>query len=121
MLYAIVQDIKFNLGLLLKNRCTGALTHPSLITLLCKLAGVSMSESEEKTPPKIPLLVPKSKKGSTSHDIYVRDDEDKGDAALTTKEEVEDDEIAIELPPRAYISQGLIDDHCLDGEVLQGI
>ena len=49
----------------LQNKCTGALTHnPSLITILYKLAGVPMSEFEEKTPPKLPLPVPKSKNGS---------------------------------------------------------
>ena len=69
LLYAIVQDIKFHLGFviqnlileMLKNRCIDALTHPSLITLLSKLAGVSMSKSKEKTSPKLPLPVPKSK------------------------------------------------------------
>ena len=60
LLYVIFQDIRFDLGFViensilkaLQNRSTGALTHPSLITLLCKLAGVPMSESEEKTSPK---------------------------------------------------------------------
>ena len=69
LLYAIVHDLKFDLGFViensilevLQNRCTGAHTHPSLITLLCKLAGVPMSESEEKTLPKLPLPMPKQR------------------------------------------------------------
>ena len=51
MVYAIMQNIKFDLEFviqnsimdIMKNECIGTLTHPSLITLLCKLAGVSMS------------------------------------------------------------------------------
>ena len=80
---------------MLKNRCTGVLMHPSLITLLCKLAGVSMSESEEKTPPKLPLPVLKSKEGSTYQDTNA---EDEGDATPVAEKKVQDDETTIELP-----------------------
>ena len=74
LLYAIVEEIKFDLGFVIKSsiiepsqgQCTGVVTHPSLITLLCKMAGVPMSESEEKSPHKLPLPMPKSKDGSTS-------------------------------------------------------
>ena len=86
LLYVIVQDIKFDFGFVIENsilkafqnRSTGALTHPSLITLLCKLAGVPMPESEEMTSPKIPVLVPKTKASSTSQDMDVDNDEEGG-------------------------------------------
>ena len=60
----------------LQNRSTGALTHPSLITLLCKLVGVPMSESEDKTLPKLPMPVPKTKASSISQDMDDNNDEE---------------------------------------------
>ena len=64
----------------LQNRCTGTLTHPSLIALLYKLAGVPMSEFEEKTPPKLPLPVPKSK-----NDFEEEPNEEGGDDKMRRK------------------------------------
>ena len=53
LLYAIVQDIKFDVGHVIERviiestqgQCTRALIHPSLITQLCRLAEVPMFES----------------------------------------------------------------------------
>ena len=98
LLYAIVHDIKFDLEFVIKNsilkvlynRCTGALTHHSLITLLYKLAGVPMSESEEKTPPKMPLHVPKSKN--------CFEEEPNAKAKEEESEESKEDEPTIEEP-----------------------
>ena len=60
----------------LQTRSPRALTHPSLITLLCKLDGVPMSESEEKTSPKLPVPIPKTKASSTSQDMDDDNDEE---------------------------------------------
>ena len=58
-----------------------------------------MLKSKEKTLPKLPLLVPKSKEGCTYlPDTDTEDDEDKGDAVLATKEEVADDETVAKMP-----------------------
>ena len=98
LLYAIVHDTKFDLEFVIENsilkilynRCTGALTHHSLITLLCKLASVPISESEEKTPPKFPLHLPKSKNGF--------EEEPNAKAREEESEESKEDEPAIEEP-----------------------
>ena len=72
LLYAIMQDIKFDVGFVIESaiiestqwRCIGALIHPLLIMLLCKLPGVPISESEEKSWHKFLVLFPKKKNGS---------------------------------------------------------
>ena len=71
MLFGIVQGIKFDVGHVIKRgiieptqgRCTRALIHPPLITQLCRLAEVSMLESKEKSPNRLPVLLPKIKNG----------------------------------------------------------
>ena len=73
-------------------RCTGTLTHPLLIKLLCKLVGLFMSESEEKTPPKISFPIPKSREGSTSQDTCEANYEEEGDI----EQDAKDDEITVE-------------------------
>ena len=73
ILYAIMEDIKFDVGYVIERgiiestqrRCTRALIHPSLITLLCKMVDVPMSESEEKSPHKLPVPFLKKKNGSS--------------------------------------------------------
>ena len=57
-----------------------------------------LSKSEEKTPPKLPLLVPKSKEGSTSQDTDAEDDDDEGDAMPMVEEEAVDVVMVAELP-----------------------
>ena len=74
LLYAIHNDIKFDVGHVIDSsvlestngRCIRALTHASLVTMICKLAGVRMIESEEQCPPLIPLPLPKTKKAIKS-------------------------------------------------------
>ena len=46
-------------------QCNRALIHPSLITHLCRLAEVPKLESEEKSPHKLPMPLPKAKNGSS--------------------------------------------------------
>ena len=53
-------------------KCTRALTYPSLITMLCKMAGVRMSETKEKSPRITSLPLSKSKTGSR----FLRHDQD---------------------------------------------
>ena len=72
---------------ILQIRCTDVLTYPYLITLLCKLVGVPMLESEEKTLLKLPLLVPKSKNGSGE-----KPDKEGGEVDKEAEEELEEDE-----------------------------
>ena len=45
-------------------RCTSALIHPSLITELCRSAGVPMLDSEEQVQQRLPIPLPKIKFGS---------------------------------------------------------
>ena len=45
-------------------RCTEALIHPSLIAQLCRLAEVSMLDSEEQVQQRLPIPLPKVKFGS---------------------------------------------------------
>ena len=55
LLYAMTKGFQFDLGMIIERgliesthgRCTGALIHPSLITQLCRSAGVLMLDSEE--------------------------------------------------------------------------
>ena len=55
LLYAMTTGLQFHIGSVIERgliestqgRCTGALIHPSLITQLCRLAGVQKMESEE--------------------------------------------------------------------------
>ena len=88
---------------LLRNKCMGALTHQSLITLLCRLAGVPMNNSKEKTPPKLLLLVSRSKEGSTGSDTDIEEDNAGGEADL------KEAEVSIDNKPVVEPSQDLID------------
>ena len=45
-------------------RCIGALIHPSLITQLCRSAGVPMLDSEEQVQQLLPIPLPRVKFGS---------------------------------------------------------
>ena len=56
LLYAMTKEFQFDIGTIIERglmesthgRCTGALIHPSLITELCRSAGVPMLDSEEQ-------------------------------------------------------------------------
>ena len=69
LLYAIVKNMKFDVGYVIergiiestKGRCTGVLIHLTLITLLCKIVKVHMSDSEEKSLHKLLVPLPKKK------------------------------------------------------------
>ena len=115
MLYAIVQDIKFEVGFViqnsvldvLRNKCTGSLAHVLLITLLCKLASVPMNDSEEKTLPKLLLPVPKSNEDSTSSNTDTEEDNAGGDVDPVVAEVSVDDELVAEpsqdpIDPRVH-------------------
>ena len=65
--YAIVSRFMFNVGMVIENSIIEsvygkAITHPSLITELCLLAGVEISRDEEKCPPMVPFPFPKKNK-----------------------------------------------------------
>ena len=69
--YAIVSRFKFNVGMVIENSIMEsvygkAITHPSVITELCLLAGVEISRDEEKCPPMVPFPFPKKKKACPS-------------------------------------------------------
>ena len=60
---AIVEGYKFNMGQVIENSILKSAyhkenTHPSLITKLCKEAGVPIGENEERCPPMHPLHYP---------------------------------------------------------------
>ena len=61
-----------------------ALIHPSLIILLCKLAEVPMLESEEKSPHKLSMPLPK-KKDNSSQDMDEATEEEAGEEKVATK------------------------------------
>ena len=108
LLYAIVHNIKFDVGYVIERgiieptqgRCTGALIHSSLITLLCKLAEVPMLESEEKYPHKLPVPLPTKKNGS-SQDMDEKTYEEGGEeGAVTTavEEDPQEEKKEVEIP-----------------------
>ena len=83
LLYAITKGFQFDIRSIIERgliestqgRCTGALIHPSLITLLCRLAKVPMLDSEERVQQRLPIPLPKAKFG-TSGDSDEETDED---------------------------------------------
>ena len=85
LLYAIVHDIKFDVGHVIEReiiestqgRCTGALIHPSLITQLCRLAEVSMLEFEEKSPYRILVPLPKAKNGHLMTEMTMKQEKER--------------------------------------------
>ena len=104
LLYAIVKNIKFNVGYVTKigiiesaqGRCTGALIHPSLITILCKMYEVPMLDFEEQSPHKRPIPLPTTKNGSSEDS---EDDTEERRAKEEVKvEEVEEEEETDEAP-----------------------
>ena len=70
LLYAILMNIKFNLGNIIQNsrveRDVGkSLIHPSLITQLCRDAKVVIESDKERSPSMAPLSFPIEKKART--------------------------------------------------------
>ena len=59
--FDIVSVIKRGLIVSTEGRCTRALIHPSLITLLCRMAEVSMLDSEEQVEQCLPIPLPKAR------------------------------------------------------------
>ena len=88
LLYAMTKGFQFDIrsvierGLieLTQGRCTKALIPPSLITQLCRLAEVSMLDSEEQVQQSLPIPLSKAKFWSPGDS----DDETDDDAAATT-------------------------------------
>ena len=92
LLYEIVQGIQFDVGHVIargiiestKGRCTRALIHPSLITLLCQNAEVPMHDSKEKATHRLLVPLPKSKEGV--HDDMDEDEEEAFAAGDSSKD-----------------------------------
>ena len=88
LLYAMTKGFQFDLGTVIERgliesthvRCTGALIHPSLITQLCRSAGVPMLDSEEQVQQCLPIPLPRVKFGSPDES----DDETKNDVLVAT-------------------------------------
>ena len=109
--YAIVKGYKFNVGKIIKNSILEvvygkAITHPSLITKLCEIAGVQIGENEEKCPPMHPLPFPQKKKTHLSrHNISGRtteereEEEDKEEENQLDFEPLESEEEETEREP----------------------
>ena len=98
LIYAILKDIQFDIGFVIEisileaisRRCTGALAHPPLITLLWAMEGLNMSDSEEKFPLMLPLPMPKKKMGSFSSIVDI-DNEESGERNAQEDEQEESD------------------------------
>ena len=72
LLYAMTKGLQFDIGTVIKRgliksthgRYTGTLIHPSLITELCRSAGVQMLDSKEKVQQCLTIPLPRVKFGS---------------------------------------------------------
>ena len=72
LLYTMTKGLQFDIGTIIERgliettngRCTGALIHHSLITELCRSAGVCMLDFEEQVQQRLPILLPRVKFGS---------------------------------------------------------
>ena len=72
LLYAMTKGFQFDIVIVMERgliesthrRCIGALIHPSLITQLCRSAGVPMLDSEEQVQQLLPIPLPRVKFGS---------------------------------------------------------
>ena len=88
LLYAMTKGLQFDIGTVIElgliesthGRCTSALIHPSLITELCRTAGVQMLDSEEQVQQRLPIPLPRVKFGSPDES----DDETDDDAPTAT-------------------------------------
>ena len=88
LLYAMTKGFQFDIGTVIKwgliesthGRCTSALIYPSLITELCRLAGVQMLDSEEQVQQRLPISLPRVKFGSPDKS----DDETDNDVPAAT-------------------------------------
>ena len=101
--YAILNGYKFNMGdviecPILESKNSKAILHPSLITKICLMAGVDISESEEKCPPMTTLLLPKEKQGSSpsrptvSHSVDDSRDDGEGEVVSEDSNSEEEEE-----------------------------
>ena len=83
LLYSMTKGFQFNIGSFIERgliestqgRCTGALIHPSLITQSCRLAEVSMLDSEEQVQQRLPIPLLKAKFGSPGNSDEEADDD----------------------------------------------
>ena len=90
LLYAMTQGFKYDIMFVIERgliestqeRCTRALIHPSLITQLCQLVEVSMSDSEVQVQQRLPIPLPKAKFGILG-DSEEEADDDAAAAALS--------------------------------------
>ena len=72
LLYSMTKEFQLDVRMVIEQgliestqgRCTGALIHPSLITQLCRSAGVLMLDSEEQVQQCLPIPLPRVKFGS---------------------------------------------------------
>ena len=77
-----------------QGRCTRALIHPSLITQLCRLAKVSMLDSEEQLQQRLPIPLLKAKFGSSGDS----DEETDDDTAAATPSASDPEDGDLEVP-----------------------
>ena len=97
LLYAMTKGLQFNIGTIIERglietthgRCTGTLIHPSLITELCRSAGVQMLDFEEQVQQCLPTSLPKVKFGSP---------DESGDET--------DDDVPMATPSASYLVDG---------------
>ena len=71
LLYAIMNYFKFNVGTIIEQSILEvdlgrSLTHPSLITSLCREAGVVIVEDEEECPTMVPISFPRLRRPRVS-------------------------------------------------------
>ena len=98
LLYAMTKGLQFDIGMVIERglietthgRCTGALIHPSLITRLCRSAGVQMLDFEEQVQQRLPILLPRVKFESPDESSDETDDDKTYDDVPTTTPKASD-------------------------------